>query len=147
MRPTSQQISGGRPFPSYNEALPISRIIASLRLLARQKFKTVELFRIDMAQGTHEPFDALVARGKRVLVNEILVDSLSVSLQANLFFDPLPKGLAQRTGEIEVASLRQRGLKSRWSREWRSLVSVLRADGRGGGGICGRGCACRKIAM
>jgi hypothetical protein len=40
--------------------------------------------------------------------------------------------------EIEVALLDGRCLKSRWSQRWRSLARVFRAEGRGGGGICGR---------
>jgi hypothetical protein len=66
-----------------------------LSLLARQKLKTIELLRIDVTQSAHESFDALVARGKRELIDEILIDRLAVSLQANLLFDLLPMRLAQ----------------------------------------------------
>jgi hypothetical protein len=77
---------------------------------------------IDVSQRAHEPFDALIARSKRELVDKILIDSLGVSLQTNLFFDPFPVRLAQRAGKIEAMRFGRRGLKSRWSREWRSLI-------------------------
>ncbi len=67
----------GEPLPCTpaGRSLPASahvawRIIVSLRLLAGGALESVELFRIDVALGSHEAFYALVAGRGAMLVDE-----------------------------------------------------------------------------
>lgn len=116
--------------------------VVDLTFLADDKCKTVERLGVDVTQGAHETLDAVVARGKAELINQILVDGLGIALQAHLLLDPFAMGFAGRAGEIEGFD-RRCPSRSRWARGWRSLRwrnssarRLSHAGGRGGGGIC-----------
>jgi hypothetical protein len=62
--------------------------VIDLGFLASGELETVELFRVDVTQSTNETLDALITGGERELIDQILVDGLGVTLEANLLFDP-----------------------------------------------------------
>ena len=110
-------------------------IVVDLSLLAGEELKTIKLLGIAVSQRAHKPLDALVAGRKAKLIDQVLVNRLRISLQADLFFDPRPMHFAGRAGQA-AGDRRSRHPKSRWS-GWGNLVlRACRAGGHFPGGIC-----------
>jgi hypothetical protein len=84
--------------------------VIDLGFFARQEFESVELGRLGLLQRPAEALDAVVATGKAVLVDQVLIDRRCITPQPNLRFDPAPMRLAGRAG------IR----RSRWP-GWRNL--------------------------
>jgi len=96
--------------------------VIDLGFFARQEFESVELGRLGLLQRPAEALDAVVATGKAVLVDQVLIDRRCIATEPNLRFDPFAVRLAGRAGI----------LRSRWP-GWRNLhLPVARAGGHGG---------------
>jgi len=118
--------------------------IVDLSLLAGEELKTIKLLGIALSQRAHKPLDALVAGRKAKPIDQVLVNRLRISLQADLFFDPRPMHFAGRAGQA-AGGRRSRHPKSRWS-GWRNLaLRACRAGGHFPGGICLRSSPLRSV--
>ncbi len=76
--------AGGRAFAEVH-----------LHLFAGQEAQAVELFGLSHTDADHEALDGVVAPGKAVGINQVLVNGRGVAAQAQLGFDEGAVGLAQ----------------------------------------------------
>jgi hypothetical protein len=95
--------------------------VIDLYLLARGKFKPVELLRLPGHEHAGEALDAVVAGGEAEPVNQVLVDRRVVTAQAQLLGDE---------GAVRLARRGRQGRCSRWP-GWGNLG--VRAGGHPGG--------------